>query len=111
MTKFGKWLFNDQHKDFTVLAHIMKGYDGHFLLEYLLSNSVTPKVIYTGSKIMSIHVERGLNIRVIDSLMSLAKLPQAFGLDELKKGYFPHYFNTRASENYIGPYPTIEYYG
>nr|XP_042912384.1 uncharacterized protein LOC122272597 [Parasteatoda tepidariorum] len=39
-------------------------------------------------------------MRIIDSLsflpMSLAKLPKSFGLQELKKGYFPHLFNTRS---------------
>ena len=107
--KFGIWLFNETHKGYTAIAHNMKGYDGYFLLEYLLANSIIPKVIYAGSKIMYLHVPRGLNIRVLDSLnflpMKLAALPKAFGLEELKKGYFPHFFNTRANADYVGPYP------
>lgn len=99
---FGSWLFNKTHKDFTVIAHNMKGYDGYFLLEYLLANSIVSKVIYAGYKIMYLHVERGLNIRVLDSLnflpMKLAELPKAFGLEEMKKGYFPHFFNTKKNQ-------------
>lgn len=93
---FGSWLFNETHKDFTVIAHNMKGYDGYFLLEYLMANSIVPKVIFAGSKIMYLHVERGLNIRILDSLnflpMKLAAMPKAFGLHEMKKGYFPNFF-------------------
>ena len=76
----------------------MKGYDGVLLLNYLLKNhKMVPNVIYTGSKIMSIHVANQLNIKVIDSFnhlpISLSKLPRAFELTELKKGYFPHLFS------------------
>ena len=64
---------------------------------------------------MFIHVERGLNIRIIDSLnflpMRLAALPKAFGLDEMKKGYFPHFMNTAENQYYLGPYPSPEMYG
>ena len=72
----------------------MKGYDGYFLLEYLIDQSMRPdKIIYNGSKIMYMTVEKDLHIKVIDSLnflpMKLSKLPKAFGLKELKKGWFP----------------------
>lgn len=93
----------------------MKGYDGYFLLEYLMANSIVPKVIFAGSKIMYLHVERGLNIRILDSLnflpMKLAAMPKAFGLHEMKKGYFPHFFNTKSNFNYIGSYPAARFYG
>ena len=49
--KFGSWLFTDQHKYFKVVAHNMKGYDGYFLLEYLIDQSMrSDKIIYNGSK-------------------------------------------------------------
>jgi hypothetical protein len=113
---FGQWLFSSQHKGFTAVAHHMKGYDGIFLMEYLIENSMHPQnVIYSGSKLMYVYVGSGLAIRVIDSLnflpMSLAKLPDSFGLEELKKGYFPHYFNTKANQGYEGPYPEARFYG
>ena len=84
----------------TNVAHNMKGYDGYFLLEYLIDQSMRPdKIINNGSKIMYMTVERGLHIRVIDSLnflpMKLSALSKAFGINELKKGWFPHHFNTR----------------
>ena len=53
-------------------------------------------------------------VKVIDSLnflpLGLAALPKAFGQQELKKGYFPHKFNTAANEDYEGPIPDAWYY-
>ena len=94
----------------------MKGYDGYFLLEYLIDQSMRlDKIIYNGSKIMYMTVERSLHIKVIDSLnflpMKLSALPKAFGLEELKKGWFLHHLNTRENQNYVGPYPEATYYG
>ena len=43
--------------------------------------------------------------------MKLAKLPEAFGLDTLRKGFFPHFFNTEENQNYVGPYPEAKMYG
>ncbi|XP_041350680.1 uncharacterized protein LOC121369694 [Gigantopelta aegis] len=114
--QFGQWLFRDNHKGFTAVAHNNKAYDAYFILEYMIDQSMYPqKIIYNGSKIMYLQLERGLNIRIIDSLnflpMKLAALPKSFGLTELKKGYFPHYFNTRGNQNYHGPFPDPETYG
>ncbi|KAG5876882.1 hypothetical protein JTB14_007458 [Gonioctena quinquepunctata] len=54
------------------------------------------------------------NVKFLDSLnyfpMALSKLPKAFGFTELKKGYFPHLFNTVDKQNYIGLIPPLEYY-
>jgi hypothetical protein len=53
-------------------------------------------------------------IKFIDSFnflpFALTKMPSAFGLSELKKGYFPHFFNTAANQNYVGHYPAAHYY-
>ena len=32
-------------------------------------------------------------------------------MNELKKGYFPHYFNKECNENYVGPIPSKKHYG
>ncbi|XP_041365596.1 uncharacterized protein LOC121380710 [Gigantopelta aegis] len=82
----------------------------------MINQSMYPqKNIYNGSKIMYLQMERGLTIRIIDSLnllpMKLAALPKAFGLIELKKGYFPHCFNTREHQNIRGPFLDPEMYG
>ena len=43
--------------------------------------------------------------------MPLASIPDAFGFPELKKGYFPHFFNTKANQEYVGPLPDHHEYG
>ncbi|XP_035230817.1 uncharacterized protein LOC118202735 [Stegodyphus dumicola] len=110
---FCAWLFTPQHKGFTAVAHNMKGFDGQFVMAWLLEQGTAPEVIPNGSMIMSVR-HPSLNIRVIDSLnflpMALSKLPGCFGLSELKKGYFPHLFNARENQNYVGPLPEIHYY-
>ena len=42
--------------------------------------------------------------------MKLAKFPKTFGLTELKKGYFPHLFNTDDHQTYVGSLPDQHYY-
>ncbi|XP_046569532.1 uncharacterized protein LOC124277858 [Haliotis rubra] len=115
-TLFCKWLFTKAHRNFSVFAHNFKGYDGYFLLDYLIGNSILPdNMVYNGSKLMYMHIPRGLNIRLLDSLSffntKLANLPKMFHLEELKKGYFPHYFNTSVNQQYVGPYPDASFYG
>ena len=48
---------------------------------------------------MYCHVSSGLNIRLLDSLnflnMPLSQPPKSFELVEMKKGYFPHLYNTQ----------------
>nr|XP_022308123.1 uncharacterized protein LOC111114127 [Crassostrea virginica] len=101
------------NKDCIVIAHNFKGYDGQFILNYLVRTAcITPNVIMNGTKILSM---QALDLKLIDSFnylpFALAKMPSAFGLKELKKGYFPHFFNTEANQNYVGPYPAASFYG
>lgn len=114
-TLFGSWLFSAENKGAVVMAHNMKGFDGVFLLNYLVKNNVVHEVIYNGSKIMKISVLSGLKMRVIDSLnffpMPLSKMPKSFGLKDARKGDFPHLFNVTKNFGYIGKYPPLEMYG
>jgi len=52
-------------------------------------------------------------VRVIDSLnfipMALPNFPKTFGFIELKKGYFPYFFNTTENWDYEGE--LVEHYG
>ena len=66
-----------------------------------------------GAKVLSLTVDM-FNIRLIDSLnfipMKLANFLKTFGIEELAKGYFPHLFNRKENENYVGPIPPAPYY-
>jgi len=115
---FCKWLFTDHNKGSTVIAHNAKGYDLYFVLHYLVHSVTNPKlapqIVFSGSKVMYMYLKH-LDIRCIDSLnffpMRLSALPKAFGISELKKGYFPHYMNVPENYTYIGPHPDPEMYG
>ena len=56
-----------------------------------------------------------LSIRFIDSLnflqMPLKSFPKTFGMNELTKGYFPHYFNKTSNKDYVGSIPSKRHYG
>ena len=56
-----------------------------------------------------------LSIRFIDSLnflqMPLKSFPKTFGMNELKKGYFPNYFNKPCHRTFVGPIPSRKNYG
>ena len=112
--EFCKYFLNDKYKGYTFIAHNSKGYDSHFVLKWLIDQGIKPYCIYNGAKIMFMELPK-LSIRFIDSLnflqMPLKSFPKTFGMNELKKGYFPHYFNKKYNENYIGPIPSKKHYG
>jgi hypothetical protein len=111
---FCKWLISRDHKGYTAIAHYGKGYDSYFILKYCVENGIKPFCIYNGSKIMLMEI-KSINLRIIDSSNfvqgPLKNFPKTFGLKELKKGYFPHFFNTTENRNYIGKIPDTKYYG
>ena len=53
-------------------------------------------------------------LRFIDTLQffqqPLADLSSTYNID-IEKGYFPHYFNTRENQNYIGDIPIVDQFG
>ncbi len=110
---FCEWLFTKEHRNHIFVAHNFQGYDGYFIQNFLNKNGVKYDVIMSGAKIVTLTVPM-FNIRFIDSLnfvpMALANFPKTFGLDELRKGYFPHLFNKKENQNYIGPIPCEPYY-
>ena len=54
------------------------------------------------------------NFKIICSLsflpMPLDKFSSTFDLVEMMKGFFPHLFNSRANQNYVGKYAPKEDY-
>ena len=112
--EFCKCFLNDKFKGYTFIAHNSKGYDSHFVLKWLIDQGIKPYCIYNGAKIMFMELPK-LSIRFIDSLnflqMSLKSFPKTFGMNELKKGYFPHYFNKECNKDYVGAIPSKKHYG
>ena len=112
--EFCKGFLNDKFKGYTFIANNSKGYDCHFILKWLIDQGIKPYCIYNGAKIMFMEISK-LSIRFIDSLnflqMPLKSFPKTFGMSELKKGYFPHYFNKECNKNYVGTMPSKKHYG
>ncbi|XP_071094861.1 uncharacterized protein [Haliotis cracherodii] len=90
-----------------VMAHNARSYDLHLILKGLSPLLVTlPTKIRHGQQILQMTLGR---LCFEDSLnfipYPLKAFPKSFGLKEMKKGYFPHFFNTRVNQTYRGPYP------
>ena len=96
--KFGEWLLDRMHQGAIVTAHNSHSFDSFFLCEYFYNKCLLPKLILNGAKII---------IKFRDSLnflpMPLKAFPKTSGLTELKKGYFPHFFNRKDTQHYVGP--------
>ena len=111
--EFCKFVFTDQHKGYTFIAHNAKSFDAQFILKYCIDNAIKPFCIYNGTKIMYMAVKE-FSIRFIDSINfvsgALATLPKTFGFSELKKGYFPHLFNIPGNQNYVGQGPRSNFW-
>jgi hypothetical protein len=112
--EFCSWLISPEHRGYTAIAHYSQGYDSQFIMQYCVQNTLKPETIYNGTKLMYLKIHR-IGLRIIDSFnfvsSPLASFPKTFGLTELKKGYFPHLFNTVENEQYVGPIPDKKYYG
>ena len=111
---FLEWLdtlaLNDT-RQVNVLAHNFQGYDGYFVVHQYHSDNRIVQQLRNGCKLLEVKHDR---IRFIDSLsflqMPLSAFPKTFGLTELKKGYFPHKFNIRDNQTYVGIVPALDYY-
>jgi len=112
IVEFCEWAFSECNKGYTFIAHNGKGYDYKFIIRWLYEETdYQPFIIFGGQKIMYMSIPE-LNIRFIDSLcfltMPLKAFPKTFGEKELKKGYFPHWFNTKENWDYEGPMPDAD---
>lgn len=93
------------------VAHNFQGYDSYFLLDEFYRQMICPDQIVNGAKILCMEVK---GVKFIDSMaflpMPLSGFVKAFGLKELKKGFFPHFFNTRNNQDYVGTIPPKNFY-
>lgn len=59
-----------------------------------------------------IHASLWIEISGFLQLLTFCFIENAFGfwISRIKKGYFPHFFNTDQNQHYVGPYPPASYY-
>jgi hypothetical protein len=95
------------------IAHNGAGYDSRLLFETLTKLNLLSKLEPTtrGTKFLQLTVNKNTQFR--DSLLhlpgSLSNLAKDFGLS-MRKGNFPHLFNTAENYDYEGPIPGKEYF-
>ena len=103
---------SDREREIIIVFHNFKAFDSVFILNelYQQQREVTEQLTQ-GAKVLSF---RSGPLKFIDSLsflpMPLASFPSTFNLTELKKGFFPHLFNSPHNQNYVGRIPDLEYY-
>ena len=99
-------------RNILVVFHKLKGFDGMFILHelYQQQREVVDQLT-VGAKVLSF---KSGPVKFIDSLcflpMPLASFPSTFNLTELKKGFFPHLFNTPDHQQYVGRIPDLKFY-
>ncbi len=118
--QFCQWIFEEncglpvESREKVFIANYAKEYDSFLILDYLHRKNMFVTPIKTGLKILSLYLP-DFECRFLDSHsflpMPLVKFPSTFGLTELKKWYFPHFFNTVDNQNYNGPLPEERFYG
>ena len=65
--KVCKFIFSEKFRGYTFLAHNAKGYDAQPIQRWLETQSIDPKTLFRGRKIMQI-IETKLNIRIHDTI-------------------------------------------
>ena len=103
---------DERERPVIIIFHNLKGFDGMFLIEELyLQQREVDNQLTVGAKVLSF---KSGPLTFKDSLcflpMPLSAFTATFNLGELKKGYFPHEFNTPKNQDYVGPIPTLKYY-
>ena len=107
---------SDGEREILVVFLNLKGFDGMFILHcmfifqlYQQQREVVDQLT-VGAKVLSF---KSGPLKFIDSLcflpMPLASFPSTFNLTELKKGFFPHLFNTPDNQQYVGRIPDLEF--
>ena len=113
IARFINFVFDGSNKGASCIAHNAQAYDSLFIFRELRRQGKTCELRNRGNKLLELSVQHA-DIRFIDSInfliTGLSKLPAMFGLKELKKGFFPHRFNTPENQTYRGKYPDRSFY-
>ena len=101
---------SDEEREIIVVFHNLKGLDGMFVLHELYQQQREGvNQLTVGAKVLSF---KSGPVKFIDSLcflpMPLASFPSTLNLTELKKGFFPHLFNTPDKQQYVGRIPDYD---
>ena len=112
---FVEWCMIEKNKYFTFISHNGKSYDNYFIMRYFQRSKtvqdqhVDPLV--DGLKVLTFRFRtltfKDSSLFIQSRLESFTKI---FGIQELKKGFFPHDFNRKENFDYKGLYPDKDFY-
>ena len=103
---------SDRDREIIIVMHNLKGYDSMFIISELYNQQrPVENQLTVGAKVLSF---KSGPLTFIDSHcflpVPLASFPATFNLKELKKGFFPHLFNSPENQQYVGRIPDLEFY-
>ena len=58
MEEFGRWLYQDKHKGYNIIAHNFRSFDGQFILRHMMKNNMKVQVIKRGTQLLEIEYDR-----------------------------------------------------
>jgi hypothetical protein len=114
---FASFLQRKELKGAYLIAHYGQGFDFQLLYQHMfradgLMHGKMKNPIMRGNKIIKGFIFN--DITLVDSYSyissGLAEFPKMFGLQELRKGFFPHLLNVKPFWDYVGPIPDKEWY-
>ena len=94
MEEFGRWLYQDMHRGYTIIAHNFRSFDGQFILRHMTKKNLKVQVIKSGTQLLEIEYAR-MRMKSRDTLnfcaLRLEQFPKSVGLGYIAaKGSFPH---------------------
>lgn len=102
LEKIMKYIESENKKDrfFTLIGYNSGGFDNYFVFRYLLHQQIKPDVLMKGSRILtmkfSYNSEKGMNdtcdLFAFLCPNSLERCIKDYGIKEIAKGIFPHFF-------------------
>lgn len=111
--EFINWIFQRKHRKFTFIAHNGGRFDFHFIKRQMIRRKIKSSDIVIGNTIICSIAKQG-SIRFIDSYrfigIALRNFPDAFGFEDISKGWFPYEFLNEDTLNYVGPMPDENYF-
>jgi hypothetical protein len=115
ISEFVDWMLSKENNNYIFIAHNAKGFDAQFIInefqKRLIPTDQEMNVTLEGTKLLGVKFRK---IWIKDSSlfipMRLEQFPKAFGLTELKKGFFPYAFNDPCNINYVGAIPEKKYF-
>jgi DNA polymerase type B, organellar and viral len=110
-SSYFKRLLSRKNRGFDIYFHNLSGFDGFFILRYLIKFGYKISPLMHSGKLIQIDINKGRNSWSIkDSnlilLQSLNKLARAFNLS-INKGLFPYFLS---DINYSGEYPNYHFF-